>query len=100
MFALISSDDQGFNPLDRGNLYQIEYFIELNSAGVKVSFQSPRSGKFVSNDIELCETFEGRLCFNPLDRGNLYLILFVENGWNNMGGLFNPLDRGNLYLMN
>ena len=37
----------GFNPLDRGNLYQI------NNNGAQVEevmlFQSPRSGKFVSD---------------------------------------------------
>ena len=45
-------------------------------------FQSPRSGKFISN-LQVKETFfqrflSGNLCFNPLDRGNLYLIAFFE----------------------
>ena len=42
-------------------------------------FQSPRSGKFVSDfNLELI----GRFCqpsFNPLDRGNLYQIYFKRN---------------------
>ena len=38
-------------------------------------------------------------CFNPLDRGNLYLILFFLKECNAMKKSFNPLDRGNLYLI-
>ena len=92
----------GFNPLDRGNLYQI-FFSEkkvkvslgrsmfqspisgkfvsdkkairrtIESMGYK--FQSPRSGKFVSDGI-LSKLFRGSKIsrFNPLDRGNLYQI--------------------------
>ena len=39
-------------------------------------FQSPRSGKFVSNTSKQECLEEGAIekCFNPLDRGNLYLI--------------------------
>ena len=38
-------------------------------------FQSPRSGKFVSDHIMgLLKTAFEKLCFNPLDRGNLYQI--------------------------
>ena len=40
-----------------------------------LAFQSPRSGKFVSDKLgEMCAQFllDG---FNPLDRGNLYQIL-------------------------
>ena len=64
-------------------------------------FQSPRSGKFVSNFVGSGKKLtRAKLSFNPLDRGNLYLIqkllvmmvraLFIR---------FNPLDRGNLYLI-
>ncbi len=43
-------------------------------------FQSPRSGKFVSNDgLEEAITSLASKRFNPLDRGNLYLI---KNGSN------------------
>ena len=38
--------------------------------------------------------------FNPLDRGNLYLIWAVDSTANLVSILrFNPLDRGNLYLI-
>ena len=40
-----------FNPLDRGNLYQIQSAAEFAKATLKKEFQSPRSGKFVSNKI-------------------------------------------------
>ncbi len=64
-------------------------------------FQSPRSGKFVS-DKPKCRNLGfclyGR-CFNPLDRGNLYQICPQKNIWNqkSLEKGFNPLDRGNLY---
>ena len=36
-------------------------------------FQSPRSGKFVSNLSSLhTQVLLSSICFNPLDRGNLY----------------------------
>ena len=65
-----------FNPLNRGNLYQILNWNANNTD--KIKFQSPRSGKFISN-LQVKETFfqrflSGNLCFNPLDRGNLYQI--------------------------
>ena len=38
--------------------------------------------------------------FNPLDRGNLYLIIRVSiDYFNPSNSRFNPLDRGNLYLI-
>ena len=38
-------------------------------------FQSPRSGKFVSNNRSTIRSLEiTQHSFNPLDRGNLYLI--------------------------
>ena len=63
-------------------------------------FQSPRSGKFVSNIIYRSSTISSRaICFNPLDRGNLYQIegnhVVFEREVSLQG--FNPLDRGNLY---
>ena len=42
-------------------------------------FQSPRSGKFVSNASVIVSVSAQRdlsMGFNPLDRGNLYLIFF------------------------
>ena len=39
-----------FNPLDRGNLYQIQGFEPvISKVKDSLKFQSPRSGKFVSN---------------------------------------------------
>ena len=62
-----------FNPLDRGNLYQIFLGADLESIAHQLS------------------------CFNPLDRGNLYQMescfLQASGGYS----CFNPLDRGNLY---
>ena len=112
-----------FNPLDRGNLYQIPK--EPTYRILSEVFQSPRSGKFVS-DLEKCVIFVALLqSFNPLDQGNLYKIMemlgsnenstqpfqsprsgkFVSNLWASknmstltlLNGGFNPLDRGNLY---
>ena len=65
----------------------------------RATFQSPRSGKFVSDDMLQMETLLATvLCFNPLDRGNLYQIdddTQVHAKGESKG--FNPLDRGNLY---
>ncbi len=42
-----------FNPLDRGNLYQINAErsarAKVEVVFIKIEFQSPRSGKFVSD---------------------------------------------------
>ena len=60
-------------------------------------FQSPRSGKFVSDPPEpVEEEVDSEAGFNPLDRGNLYQIkikFFLLAQFY----CFNPLDRGNLY---
>ena len=40
-----------------------------------LAFQSPRSGKFVSDLIDRKYWAFYPSCFNPLDRGNLYQIL-------------------------
>ena len=39
---------------------------------VQETFQSPRSGKFVSDKIIAVKASELLQSFNPLDRGNLY----------------------------
>ena len=70
MSNFIEETLEGFNPLDRGNLYQI------------------KQSRFSTAE----ET-----CFNPLDRGNLYQISPVFGTTNLIVGGFNPLDRGNLY---
>ena len=63
-------------------------------------FQSPRSGKFVSNGEKEVKEFDLEFyCFNPLDRGNLYLMEVKEFKLNFYSIGFNPLDRGNLYLI-
>ena len=41
---------EGFNPLDRGNLYQI-LMVQLRKLAYS-EFQSPRSGKFVSDHLK------------------------------------------------
>ena len=41
----------GFNPLDRGNWYQINPLVEQYLHFFNQGVQSPRSGKFVSNKI-------------------------------------------------
>ena len=62
-----------FNPLDRGNLNQIEE--EILHTKCKKKFQSPRSGKFESNMFLKRWILKiSNFCFNPLDRGNLNQI--------------------------
>ena len=63
------------------------------------AFQSPKSGKFVSNMLTIYLQLKYILRFNPLDRGNLYQICPQKNIWNqkSLEKGFNPLDRGNLY---
>ena len=66
-----------FNPLDRGNLYQINMDGKVFDASM-TKFQSPRSRKFVSNVKNANRTTKHtRKRFNPLDRGNLYQILLA-----------------------
>ena len=61
-----------FNPLDQGNLYQIMEMLGSNENSTQ-PFQSPRSGKFVSDQYFLMPKLNSSpACFNPLDRGNLY----------------------------
>ena len=64
-----------FNPLDRGNLYQINIVHFFFTKEIKMkTFQSPRSGKFVSDALINDQYWCFAPCFNPLDRGNLYQI--------------------------
>ena len=94
-------DELCFNPLDRGNLYLIRHTAHLISGTfIRGLFQSPRSGKFISNlTIYQNGQYLSRPGFNPLDRGNLYLILRVGYPTSFLPSSFNPLDRGNLYLI-
>ena len=112
-----------FNPLDRGNLYQIFSWKVKRKFAMPMEFQSPRSGKFVSNtannitELARENPFQSprsgkfvsnparffqptikitNTCFNPLDRGNLYLISCGKMA-TPKEVCFNPLDRGNLY---
>ena len=69
-----------FNPLDQGNLYQIMEMLGSNENSTQ-PFQSPRSGKFVSNlwaskNMSTLTLLNGG--FNPLDRGNLYQIALMS----------------------
>ena len=43
---------RGFNPLDRGNLYQIFIHYDFEADDAVIAFQSPRSEKFVSDNIQ------------------------------------------------
>ena len=66
----------GFNPLDRGNLYQIVQFFERRDDRW-VSFQSPRSGKFVSdspkNACKLTMSFKRTtLCQHYITNGKMF----------------------------
>ena len=113
-----------FNPLDRGNLYQIRSSLfgvlrnefglfqsprsgefvsnaimkKIISFTLRIAFQSPRSGKFVSNANEKRRFCDMWASFNPLDRG-IYIELPKCNTQTvkSRFGSFNPLDRGNLY---
>ena len=65
-----------FNPLDRGNLYQIP---KSGTAGFrsKMEFQSPRSGKFVSdspkNACKLTMSFKRTtLCRHYITNGKMF----------------------------
>ena len=67
---------KGFNPLDRGNIYIGSFYITRDAAFGQIEFQSPRSGKFVSDMMQKLVIISTlNQCFNPLDRGNLYLIV-------------------------
>ena len=64
-----------FNPLDRGNLYLILFFRKEYNDNEK--FQSPRSGKFVSNslknDCKLTMSFKRTtLCRHYITNGKMF----------------------------
>ena len=66
---------KGFNPLDQGNIYIGSFYITRDAAFGQIEFQSPRSGKFVSDMMQKLVIISTlNQCFNPLDRGNLYQI--------------------------
>ena len=57
-----------------GKFVSNDFDWDMECKGV-YQFQSPRPGKFVSDQPYLfLVNFELCLCFNPLDRGNLYQI--------------------------
>ena len=56
--------------------YIYKLMIE-NYARCTCLLKSPRSGKFVSNTRIVNLVKDMKLCFNPLDRGNLYQILLA-----------------------
>ena len=63
-----------------------------------IQFQSPRSGKFESNARVSRARHRYPRRFNPLDRGNLNQIQTQIEQWETLIWIvsFNPLDRGNL----
>ena len=115
----------GFNPLDRGNWYQINPLVEqylhffnqgfqsprsgkfvsnkIMELGIDIGFsqfQSPRSGKFVSDTSRNCTKCAKR-CVSIPQIGEICIryfsmVLVNEEFW----CCFNPLDRGNLYQIN
>ena len=52
---------KGFNPLDRGNIYIGSFYITRDAAFGQIEFQSPRSGKFVSDMSTLTEDIVKRI---------------------------------------
>ena len=85
-----------FNPLDRGNLNQIEfkYYVVDRYNG----FNPLDRGNLNQMTRSMQVLRAANTCFNPLDRGNLNQIDILpddktlEQTWQS----FNPLDRGNL----
>ena len=88
----------GFNPLDRGNLYQISVEGVLLQ-DQRTCFNPLDRGNLYQIYIRKDQTFcIEAICFNPLDRGNLYQMKNIGLiGMSQWSGCFNPLDRGNLY---
>ena len=83
-----------FNPLDRGNLYQMMAMMS-EPKPVHKAFQSPRSGKFVSDIIMAMVAKNGTAgCFNPLDRGNLYQIKTFQDFVATVAGSFQSPRSG------
>lgn len=67
----------GFNPLDRGNWYQINPLVEQYLHFFNQGFQSPRSGKFVSdspkNACKLTMSFKRTtLCRHYITNGKMF----------------------------
>ena len=52
-----------FNPLDRGNLYQMQSGKTLAIITTKRVFQSPRSGKFVSDKVRMVAAINNKIMF-------------------------------------
>ena len=66
-----------FNPLDRGNLYQMRRRKFYNYCTCSW-FQSPRSGKFASDLFTAVTLTKRDKCFNPLDWENLYQMRSIN----------------------
>ena len=89
-----------FNPLDRGNLYQIQGFEPvISKVKDSLKFQSPRSGKFVSNDFDWDMECKGVYQFQSPRSGKFVLDAKTNGLIFRQDNCFNPLDRGNLYLI-
>ncbi len=58
----------------RSGKFVSDVSVASNSAETLQTFQSPRSGKFVSDSNTTTIYVLKDTCFNPLDRGNLYQI--------------------------
>ena len=89
-----------FNPLDRGNLYQIPALLMDTHFAVTSGFNPLDRGNLYQM-YRRSRRYSSRcryLGFNPLDRGNLYQIGITDNVIRGkVEDCFNPLDRGNLY---
>ena|GEM_PF-3435792 len=84
-----------FNPLDRGNLYRI-IMTTVTVVRNGKEFQSPRSGKFVSDFFQRSqsESLSKNSCFNPLDRGNLYQIYEIFGSFSSLEKVFQSPRSG------
>ena len=71
--AKVDSEQTRFQSPRSGKFVSDEAEKALKDAGIK-TFQSPRSGKFVSDIVNGTINFFVGSGFNPLDRGNLYQI--------------------------
>ena len=84
----------GFNPLERGNLNQIAIIKKLENELLR--FQSPRTGKFESNEVLVCFMFLPTIQFQSPRSGKFESNARVSRARHRYPRRFNPLDRGNL----
>ena len=89
--------DLCFNPLDRGNLYQIKLSIQHFAQREYIALQSPRSGKFVSDLLIKASRQYCNILFQSPRSGKFVSDIDESEADYYSMARFNPLDRGNLY---